>query len=57
VTDDVPAGRPLDFRRCDVASVIAGVLLNRIISAWGLVPLGRGLWLTLLNRIVRPAAD
>jgi uncharacterized membrane protein YbhN (UPF0104 family) len=31
------------------APVIAGVLLYRIISAWGLVPLGWALWLTLPN--------
>jgi uncharacterized membrane protein YbhN (UPF0104 family) len=31
------------------AAVIAGVLLYRIISAWGLIPLGWSLWLTLPN--------
>jgi len=31
------------------AAVIAGVLLYRVVSAWGLVPLGWGLWLTLPN--------
>jgi uncharacterized membrane protein YbhN (UPF0104 family) len=30
-------------------AVIAGVLLYRMISAWALVPLGWGLWLTLPN--------
>jgi hypothetical protein len=31
------------------AAVLAGVFLSRIISAWGLVPLGWGLWRTLPN--------
>jgi uncharacterized membrane protein YbhN (UPF0104 family) len=39
----------LVFAGGTAAAVIAGVFLYRIISAWGLVPLGWGLWRTLPN--------
>ena len=36
------------------AAVIAAVLLYRIVSAWGLVPLGWGLWRTMPNAHIAP---
>jgi uncharacterized membrane protein YbhN (UPF0104 family) len=36
------------------AAVIAAMLLYRIVSAWGLVPLGWGLWRTMPNAHLAP---
>jgi uncharacterized membrane protein YbhN (UPF0104 family) len=38
------------------AAVIAAVLLYRVVSAWALVPVGWGLWRTMPNAHLEPAA-